>query len=89
MTYKFIVDFDTSQDEPDTNRTEKAEPFLLVCLVDMNADVACPVYSSGLGVSNVSDIVDMPCLRSDLGVHWKAFLGEHTLSQTCQHLLQM
>lgn len=62
MTYKLIVDFDTSQDEPDTNGTDKAEPRLLVCLVDMIADVAGPVYPSGLGVSNISDIVDMSCL---------------------------
>lgn len=62
MTYKLIVDFDTSQYEPDTNGIEKAEPFLLVCLVDMIADVAGPVDSSGLGVSNISDIVDMSCL---------------------------
>lgn len=58
-SYKFIVDLDTSQDEPDPGGIDQIEPFFLMCWVDVGADVACPIHSCGLGVSHVGDIVDM------------------------------
>lgn len=33
----------------------------------MISNVSCPVYSSRLGVSNIGDIVDMPCSAVRLG----------------------
>lgn len=60
-TYKFIIDFDAAKYQSDARRVEQIDPFFLVRLVDVNADVACPVHSSGFGISDVGDIIHMSC----------------------------
>jgi hypothetical protein len=57
--YKFVVHFDALQDETNSLGADHIQPFLLVCGVDVIANVASPVHSSCFGISNVCDIVDM------------------------------
>lgn len=65
-TYKLVIHFNTSQNESNTGRAEQSEPLFLVCFVDVCSNVACPIDSSGFGVSNVVDVVDMSCSQPQI-----------------------
>lgn len=58
-THEFIVDFYAPEDQANSRRIEQVVPFFHVCLVDVSANVACPVYPGGFGVSDVGDIIDV------------------------------
>lgn len=74
IQYKFVVDLDTLQDEPDSRITKQVYPFFFICGIDMIADIACPVNSSCFGVSNISNVVDVTL--ADQLVRYDLWIGE-------------